>query len=72
MWLLGIKFLGPLLALVGPARSGQYHSLSPCLLWPKDFLIIIHKYIVADFRCTRRWHWISLCMIVSHNVVAGI
>jgi hypothetical protein len=43
MWLLGNEFLGPLLALVG-----QLCSLSPCLLWPKDLFIIIHKCTVAD------------------------
>jgi hypothetical protein len=46
MWLLGIEFLGPLLALLG---SGQPHSLCLCLLWPKDSFTIIHKYTLADF-----------------------
>jgi hypothetical protein len=72
MWLLGIEFLGPLLALVNPALSGRPHSLTPCSLEPKDLFIIIHKYIVAIFRCTRRWHQISLQVVVSHHVVAGI
>jgi hypothetical protein len=36
MCLLGMEFIGPLLTLVGLARSGQLLSLSPCLLWPKD------------------------------------
>jgi hypothetical protein len=68
MWLLGIEFLGPLLA-----RSGWPCSLSPCLLWPKDSFIIIHnKYTVADFRRTRRGHQISLRVVVSHHVVAEI
>jgi hypothetical protein len=35
---LGIEFLGPLLALVGSARSVQLRSLSPWLLQPKDFI----------------------------------
>ncbi len=52
-------------------RSHPPHSLwsalltlaSPCLLWPKDLFIIIHKYTVADFRCTRRGHQISLWVV---------
>jgi hypothetical protein len=60
MWLLGIAFLGPLLTPVGPAHSGQLYSLSPCLLWPKDFFFIIYKYTVADFRHTTRGCQISL------------
>jgi hypothetical protein len=67
MCLLGIEFLGPLLALVNSACSGQPHSLSLCLLWPKD-LFIIYMYTVADFRCTRRGRQISLLVVV----VAGI
>jgi hypothetical protein len=38
----------------------------------KDLFIIISNYIVAVFRCTRRGHQISLQMVVSHHVVAGI
>jgi hypothetical protein len=61
-------------------RSHPPHSLwsalltlaSPCLLWPKDLFIIIHKYTVADFRCTRRGWQISLRVVVSHHVVAGM
>jgi hypothetical protein len=33
---------------------------------------IICKYTVAVFRHTRRGHEISLQMVVSHHVVAGI
>jgi hypothetical protein len=47
MWLLGIEFLGPLLSLVNPARSSRPGSLQP-----KDLLIILRKYTVADFRHT--------------------
>jgi hypothetical protein len=66
------------------ARSGQSDSLqlarllrsthlqNPCSLWPKDLFIIIHKYIVADFRRTRRGCQISLRMVVSHHVFSGI
>jgi hypothetical protein len=64
--------LGPLLAPVNPARSGRLHSLSPCSLWPKDLFIIINKYTIAVFRRTRRGHQISLRVVVSHHVVAGI
>jgi hypothetical protein len=38
----------------------------------KDLFIIIHKYTVADFRHTRRGRQISLPVVVSHHVVAGI
>jgi hypothetical protein len=38
----------------------------------KDLFIIISKYTVAVFRCTRRGKQISLQMVVSHHVVAGI
>jgi hypothetical protein len=43
------------------ARSGQPHSLQL-----KDLFIIINKYTVAVFR------QISLQVVVSHHVVAGI
>jgi hypothetical protein len=72
MWLLGIEFLGLLLAPVNTAHSGRPHLLSPCSLQPKDSFIIIHKYTIADFRCTRRGCQISLWVVVSHHVVAGI
>jgi hypothetical protein len=38
----------------------------------KDLFIIISKYTVAVFRCTRRGYRISLQMVVSDHVVAGI
>ena len=40
--------------------------------WPKYLFIIIYKYTVAVFRCTRRGRQISLQVVVSHHVVAGI
>jgi hypothetical protein len=52
--------------------SSQLCLLSPCSLWPKDLFIIIHKYTVVFFRHTRRGHQISLWVVVSHHVVAGI
>jgi hypothetical protein len=63
---------GPLLTLVNPAHSGRPRSLSPSWLWPKDLFIIINTYTVAVFRRTRRGHQISLWVVVSHHVVAGI
>jgi hypothetical protein len=38
----------------------------------KIYLFIICKYTVAVFRPPRRGHQISLWMVVSHHVVAGI
>jgi hypothetical protein len=35
------------------------------------YLFYIYKYTVANFRHTRRGHWISLQMVVSHQVVSG-
>jgi hypothetical protein len=70
--IVGNWILGPLLAPVGPTCSSQLCSLSPCSLWAKDLFIIIHKYTVAVFRRTRRGRQISLQVVVSHRVVAGI
>jgi hypothetical protein len=78
MWLLGIEFRTSAhsgqpqslcWALLAPAWP---HSLSPCLLRPKDLFNIINKYTVAVFRCTRRGRQISLQMVVSHHVVSEI
>jgi hypothetical protein len=41
-------------------------------LFKKDLFIIICKYTVAVFRHSRRGSEISLQMVVSHHVVAGI
>jgi hypothetical protein len=66
MWLLGIEF-----------RTSA-HSSQPCSLRSKDLFIIIDKCTVAliidkcVFRHSRRGHQISLQMVVSHHVVAGI
>jgi hypothetical protein len=61
------------------AHSGQPRwpahsvcSLSLCLPRPKDLFIILHKYNVADFRCTRRGCQISLQVVVNYHVVDGI
>jgi hypothetical protein len=42
------------------------------VFFPKIYLFIICKYTVTVFRHTRRGHQISLWMVVSHHVVAGI
>jgi hypothetical protein len=57
-------------------------QLLPTLLWTKllffslfflkIYLFIICKYSVAVFRHPRRGRQISLQMVVSHHVVAGI
>ena len=56
----GNWILGPLLALLSPACSGQL-----CSLRPKDIFIIIYKYTVAVFRRTRRRHQILLWVVVG-------
>jgi hypothetical protein len=78
---LGIEFLGPLLdlvyptALLTPVGSTLLHSVQSTLLTQSllalaQRFIIIHKYTVADY--TRRGRQISLWVVVSHHVVAGI
>jgi hypothetical protein len=53
-------------------------EITACSLKPdfffflKIYLFIICKYTVAVFRYTRRGHQISLRVVVSHHVVAGI
>jgi hypothetical protein len=42
------------------------------LFFKKDLFIIMSKYTVAVFRHSRRGRQISLQMVVSHHVVAGI
>jgi hypothetical protein len=54
------------------AHSGRPCSLNPCFLRPKDLFIVIHKYTIVDFRHTKRWCQISVRVVVSHHVVAGI
>jgi hypothetical protein len=61
MWLLEIELSTSACSGPGP------HSLQP-----KDLFIVICKYTVAVFRHTRRGRQISLWMVVSHHVVAGI
>jgi hypothetical protein len=52
------------------AQSGQPRSLQSTALAQAQRFIIIHKYTVAVFRCTRRGRQISW-VVVSHHVVAG-
>jgi hypothetical protein len=49
--------------------------LEETVFYIKNFLkdlFIICKYTIAVFRHTRRGHQISIWMVVSHHVVAGI
>jgi hypothetical protein len=58
----GNWILGHLLTPVNPTCSG-----------PKIYLLLyMHKYTVAVFRLAGRGHQISLCLVVSYHVVAGI
>jgi hypothetical protein len=52
-------------------QGRQSYTGKLCLFF-FNFFIIISKYIIAVFRCTRRERQISLWMVVSHHVVAGI
>ena len=54
------------------SRRLYLQSQNYVLLFFKDLFIIIHKYTVAIFRHTRRGRKISLWVVVSHHVVAGI
>jgi hypothetical protein len=49
-----------------------YVEDSSSFFFLKMYLFITCKYNVAVFRCTRRGCEISLWMVVSHHVVAGI
>jgi hypothetical protein len=62
-------------------KSPRFHSSLQRLSVPrllllslkkKKLFIIISKYTVAIFRHTRRGYLISLRMVVSHHVIAGI
>jgi hypothetical protein len=67
----------PLLCLPGTSIALQETAISRSFqknlfFFFKDLFIIISKYTVDVFRCTRRGRQISLRMVVSHHVVAGI
>jgi hypothetical protein len=52
---------------------GEFHSLSLFLkMYLFIYLFIICKYTVAVLRHSRRGSQISLRIVVSHHVVAGI
>jgi hypothetical protein len=53
-------------------RWQQQELLLPSFFFFKYLFIVICKYTVAVFRHTRRGRQISLRMVVSHHVVAGI
>jgi hypothetical protein len=58
-----------------PDPSIPIHTHTPftrCFFFLKTYLFIICKYTVAVFRHSRRRSQISLRMVVSHHVVAGI
>jgi hypothetical protein len=44
----------------------------PSLQFSCSIYFNVHEYAVTVFRHTRRGRWISLQMVVSHHVVAGI
>ena len=54
----------------GAPGSGM--ELNLFFVFFKDLFIILSKYTVAVSRCTRRGRQISLQMVVSHHVMAGI
>jgi hypothetical protein len=56
-------------SLCSQEEGSPFHSL---FKKKKKDLFVYFKYTVADFRHTRRGHQISLQMVVSHHVVAGI
>jgi hypothetical protein len=60
MWLLGIEFR-TLLTPVNLALAQRF-----------IYFIIINKYTIAVFRCTRKGHQISFQVVVSYHVVARI
>jgi hypothetical protein len=52
--------------------GSRFDDLLRQFLLKIDLFIIINRYTVAVFRCTRRGHQISFRVVVSHHVVAGI
>jgi hypothetical protein len=74
LWHLGLFFFFFGLVWFGFLGFWGFLFLVFCffVFFGKNLIIIIHKYTVADFRHTRRGHQISLQMVVSHLVVAGI
>jgi hypothetical protein len=70
------KDLVPIYFIQGESRA-TYMNLEEFkgalfFLFLKTYSFIIFKYTVAVFRHSRRGNQISLWMVVSHHVVAGI
>jgi hypothetical protein len=58
---------------IDDVQTGQQEAASSRdIFFFKIYLFIICKYTVADFRRTRRGRQISLWVVVSYHVVAGI
>jgi hypothetical protein len=69
--LTGFKFVT--VFFLGIEIAGMYQHIWLVNTFLKKYLfIIIHKDIIADVRRTRRGCQISLRVVVSHHVVAGI
>jgi hypothetical protein len=64
----------PLLATLAHTLPAPPNGWLPecCLFSLRIYLLIICKYTVPVFRHTRRGRQISLWMVMSHHVVAGI
>jgi hypothetical protein len=60
------------LHLVPRANTPQAARMRVFFFFLKIYLFTICKYTVAIFRHTRRGHQMSLQIVVSHHVVAGI
>jgi hypothetical protein len=56
----------------GTKASMAEEDMMHYLFFLKIYLFIICKYTIAVLRYSRRGHQISLWMVVSHHVVAGI
>jgi hypothetical protein len=64
VWVLGTEF--------GSSVRAANFFFFKIYFFLKIYLFIICKYTVVVFRHTRRGHQISLQVVVSHHVVAGI
>jgi hypothetical protein len=65
--------VGLVSALPEKPVSSQSHRYSSSSFFKKRFIYLfyVYEYIDAILRHTRRGHWMSLQMVVSHHVVAG-
>jgi hypothetical protein len=55
-----------------PVHVSKRKHVNTSTYFFNDLFIIICKYTVAVFICTRIGHQISLQIVVSHHVIAGI